>query len=217
MLTINHDGAGQPSAPSQQGARLSVRDFVERLRVRPASSGRGTFDGRRGCPATNTVRLQGTERKLGGPSLSDSQSAVARSQEATPPPAPRRSMSWECAATLCLFAWCHAGLEAEFFVKDWGVVDGADNGASALAEASKRAFRTWDARLSLSGDRRACGDGHRPRCPRRQKSGVPQERGCPFPGHKGVRASVSLLQHRVVCERNPDPSSTSTPAGGLSK
>ena len=31
-----------------------------------------------------------------------------------------------------------------------------------------------------------------------QKSGVPQERGCPFPGDGGVRTSVSFLQERVV-------------------
>ena len=36
-------------------------------------------------------------------------------------------------------------------------------------------------------------EDHRPRCPCRQKSGVPQERGCPFPGDGGVRTSVSLL------------------------
>ena len=39
-------------------------------------------------------------------------------------------------------------------------------------------------------------------------------------GHAGLvinKLSVySLLQQQVVCERNPDPSSTSTPAGGLS-
>ena len=34
---------------------------------------------------------------------------------------------------------------------------------------------------------------HLPRCPRRQKSGVPQERGCPFPGDGVVRTSVSFL------------------------
>ena len=42
----------------------------------------------------------------------------------------------------------------------------------------------------LASDR---GEGHRPRCPRRQKSGVPQERGCLFPGDGGVCTSVSFL------------------------
>jgi hypothetical protein len=60
------------------------------------------------------------------------------------------SMSGESAATLCLFAWCQAGREAEFFVDDWGDGAGADNGANVLVEASKRAFRRWDARLTLA-------------------------------------------------------------------
>jgi hypothetical protein len=60
------------------------------------------------------------------------------------------SMSGETAATLCLFAWCQAGREAEFFVDDWGDGAGADNEANALVEASKRAFRRWDARLTLA-------------------------------------------------------------------
>jgi hypothetical protein len=60
------------------------------------------------------------------------------------------SMSGESAATLCLFAWCQAEREAEFFVEDWGDGAGTDNGASALVEASKRAFRRWDARLTLA-------------------------------------------------------------------
>jgi len=60
------------------------------------------------------------------------------------------SMSGESAATLCLFAWCQAEREAEFFVEDWGDGAGTDNGASALVEASKRAFRGWDARLTLA-------------------------------------------------------------------
>ena len=60
------------------------------------------------------------------------------------------SMSGESAATLCLFAWCQAGREAEFFVDDWGDGAGADNEANALVEASKRAFRRWDARLTLA-------------------------------------------------------------------
>ena len=53
-------------------------------------------------------------------------------------------------ATLCLFAWCQAEREAEFFVEDWGDGAGTDNGARALVEASKRAFRKWDARLTLA-------------------------------------------------------------------
>jgi hypothetical protein len=75
------------------------------------------------------------------------------------------SMSGESAAMLCLFAWCQAGREAEFFVEDWGDGAGADNGANALVEASKRAFRRWDARLTLAVWRatatRAAGPGAR--------------------------------------------------------
>jgi hypothetical protein len=59
-------------------------------------------------------------------------------------------MSGERVVTLCLFAWCQAVLEAEFFVEDWGDGAGADNGANALVEASKRAFHRWDARLTLA-------------------------------------------------------------------
>ena len=59
-----------------------------------------------------------------------------------------------------------------------------------------------------------CGEGHRPRCPRRQELGVPQERGCHFPGDGGVRTSVSVLQERVVRERTHGPSCPRTPAGG---
>ena len=121
------------------------------------------------------------------------------------------SMSWESAATLRMFVWCHARLEAELFVKDWGDVDWANHGASALAEALKRSFRTWDARRSLI-------DQPVQRWPpAHQTFEVPQELGCPFPGHRDVRASVSLLQQRVMCERKPDLSTTSAPAGGLCK
>ena len=35
-------------------------------------------------------------------------------------------------------------------MEDWGHGAGADNGNSALAEASKRALRRWDARLTLA-------------------------------------------------------------------
>ena len=59
-------------------------------------------------------------------------------------------MSGESAATLCLFAWCQAEREAEFFVEDWGDGAGTDNGASARVGASKRAFRRWDTRLALA-------------------------------------------------------------------
>ena len=60
------------------------------------------------------------------------------------------SMSGESAATLCLFVWCQAEREAEFFVDDLGDGTGMDNSASVLAEASKRAFRRWVARLTLA-------------------------------------------------------------------
>ena len=57
------------------------------------------------------------------------------------------SMTGESAA---MFAWCQAVQETEFFVEDWGDGAGADNGNSAFVEASKRALRRWDARLTLS-------------------------------------------------------------------
>ena len=49
------------------------------------------------------------------------------------------SMTRESAVTMCLFSWCQAVQETEFFVEDWGDGAGADNGNSALVEASKRA------------------------------------------------------------------------------
>jgi hypothetical protein len=60
------------------------------------------------------------------------------------------SMSGESAVTLCLFAWCQAVLEAEFFVDDWGDGAGSGNSDNALVGASKQAFRRWDARLTLA-------------------------------------------------------------------
>ena len=75
------------------------------------------------------------------------------------------SMTGESAVTLCLFAWCQAVQETEFFVEDWGDRAGADNGKSALLEASKRALRRWDGRLTLAVRRataaRATGPGVR--------------------------------------------------------
>ena len=72
----------------------------------------------------------------------------------------------------------------------------ADNGNNALVEASKPVACSPPTGCahdisSLSSDR---GKGHRLRFPRRQKIGGPQERGCPFTGDGGVRASVSVLQ-----------------------
>ena len=103
------------------------------------------------------------------------------------------SMSGESAATQCLFAWYRAGLEAEFFVEDWGDGAGIDNGYSALAEASKRAFRRC-ARLTLALWRATV--ARATAGPRRQKSVVSQERGFPFPGYRGFR--VSAQRKRVV-------------------
>ena len=60
------------------------------------------------------------------------------------------SLSGESAVTLCMFAWCQAVLEAEFFVDDWGDGAGSGNSDSVLVEASKHAFRRWDARLTLA-------------------------------------------------------------------
>ena len=47
------------------------------------------------------------------------------------------------------------------------------------------------------------GEGHRPRCPCRQKLGVPQERGCPFPGD-GVFAPPSPFFKNVLCVRETE-------------
>ena len=63
---------------------------------------------------------------------------------------PLGSMTGESALTLCLFAWCQAVLEMEFFAEDWEDGVGADKGNSAMVEASKRALRRWDARLTLA-------------------------------------------------------------------
>ena len=86
------------------------------------------------------------------------------------------SMSGNSAATLCLFAWCQAGREAEFFVENWGRGAGTDNGASALVEASKRAF------LTLSGERLRQG----PPAPvsASSKIGSPAGTGLPFSRRK---------------------------------
>jgi len=59
-------------------------------------------------------------------------------------------MTGESAVTLCLFAWCQAVQETEFFVEDWGDGARADNGNGALVEATKSALRRWDARLTLA-------------------------------------------------------------------
>jgi len=125
-------------------------------------------------------------------------------------------MSGESSATLCLFAWCQAEREAEFFVEDKG--DGArtDNGEAskcALVEASKCAFRRWDARLTLAVWRATAARASGPGVRIVKKSGVSQERGCPSPGDGGVRTSISFLSEREVGERNWDPSRTTTPQG----
>jgi len=60
------------------------------------------------------------------------------------------SMTGQSAVTLCLFAWCQAVQEIEFFVDGWGDGTGADHGNSVLVEASKCALRRWDARLALA-------------------------------------------------------------------
>ena len=79
------------------------------------------------------------------------------------------SMSGGSASTLCMCTWWQAEREAKFFMEDWG--DGAGT-------------------ESLASD---CGEGHRSRCPRRQKLGTAEERVCPFPGDESVRTSVSFL------------------------
>ena len=104
-------------------------------------------------------------------------------------------MSGESAATLCKFAWCQAEREAEFFVEDWGNGAGTDNGASALAEASKRAFRRWDARLTLAVWRataaRAIGPGARV-----VKIGGPAGTGLPC-SRRGGCSHLRLLSSRM--------------------
>ena len=60
------------------------------------------------------------------------------------------SMEGKSAVSLCLFAWCQALQETEFFVKDLGDGAGADNGSSALVEVSQRALRRRDSRLTFA-------------------------------------------------------------------
>ena len=54
----------------------------------------------------------------------------------------------QSAVTLCLFAWYQAVLDAEFFVDDRGDCVGTGTGDNVFVEASKHAFRRWDARLT---------------------------------------------------------------------
>ena len=75
---------------------------------------------------------------------------------------------------------------------------GADNGNSALVEGVKACPPPMGFAPDVSCLANNCGKGHRPRCSRRQEFEVPQERGCHFPGDRGVRTSVSVLQQRVV-------------------
>ena len=96
-------------------------------------------------------------------------------------------------------------------MEDWGDGAGTDNCASALVAATKRAFRRWDAHLKLAVWRETAARATGPGVRVIKKSGSPQERGCPFPGDGGVRTSVSLLEERVVCERNRDLSRTRPP------
>ena len=121
------------------------------------------------------------------------------------------SLSGESAVTLCPFAWCQAVLEARFFVDDWGDGAGPGNSDSALVEASKHAFRRWDARLTLAVWRatatRATGPGVRVV----KNWGSRRNGTAPFPE---MGAFVSVSQQRVVRERTLDPSCTQNPAGG---
>jgi hypothetical protein len=104
------------------------------------------------------------------------------------------SLSGESAVTLCLFAWCQAVLEAEFFVEDWGDGVGTGNGDNALVEASKHAFRRWDARLTLAVWRataaRATGPGVRVV----KNWGFRRSGTAPFP-EMGVFAPLSPFQN----------------------
>jgi len=60
------------------------------------------------------------------------------------------SMTGKSAVSLCLFAWCQALQETEFFVEDWGDGAGADTGNSALVDVSQRVLHRWDSRLTLA-------------------------------------------------------------------
>jgi hypothetical protein len=103
------------------------------------------------------------------------------------------SMTGESAVTLC-----QAVQEMECFVEDWGDGAGADNGNSALVEASKP-MGCAPGISCLASD---SGVGHRPRCPRRQKLEVPQERGCHFPRDGGVCASVLFYNNGLCVRKN---------------
>ena len=80
---------------------------------------------------------------------------------------------------------------------------------------STSAFRRWEARVTLAVWRatsaRATGPGDRV-----VKKMGSLRNGAALFSEMGVFALVSFLEERVVRERNRDPSSTTTPAGGLS-
>ena len=108
------------------------------------------------------------------------------------------SMSGGSAATLCLSAWCRTELEAEFFVADWGDGAGADNGANALVEASKRASRRWDACLAVwrATVARATGLGVRV-----VKNRGSRRNGAALSPETGVFAPPSPFFNNVKCVR----------------
>ena len=93
----------------------------------------------------------------------------------------------ETAVTMCLFVWCQVVQETEFCVEEWGNGAGTDNGNSALVEASTRALRRWDARLTLAVWRATTARATGP-CVRVAKNG-------------GSRRNGAALSRRRRCSR----------------
>ena len=122
----------------------------------------------------------------------------------------------ESAVTPCLFAWYDAVQETDCFVEDlggWGLGRLRQQRVGGGVKARSPPTGCAPDVSCLASNR---GEGHWPPCPRRQESGVPQERVCHFPGDGGVRTSVSVLQQRVVRERTQGPSCPQIPARGPS-
>jgi len=123
-------------------------------------------------------------------------------------------VSGESAATLCLFAGCQDGLEAEFCVEDLGDGSGADTGASALVEASNRAFRIWDARLALAvwpaTAARATDPGARV-----VRNWGPRRNGAALSPETGVCAPRYPFVNNVSCARDPQILVAQVPPHGV--
>ena len=90
------------------------------------------------------------------------------------------SMSGESAAALCLFAWCQAGLDGVLRRGLGGWCWGRQR-CQRAGGGVKAGFPHMGCAPEVDCPSCDCGEGHRPRSPHGQESGVPQEQGCPFP------------------------------------